>query len=88
MGGSTFPSMRGRELLAHLRRKPLRYRDDPNDKGGGSHRKMVSDRYPELLFAFHDGADIAPGLVRKVLVQDVGLTKEQALAHRRGGLRD
>jgi len=48
---------------------------------------MVSERYPELLFAFHDNADIPPGLVRKILVRDVGLTQEQALTHLRGGLR-
>lgn len=79
--------MRGRELLSHLRRAPLAYRQDPDQQGGGSHRKMVSEYYPELLFAFHDSDDIAPGLVRKILVRDVGLTQEQALRHLRKGLK-
>lgn len=87
MGGSGFPAMRGREFLRHLERKPLGYRPDPGRTTSGSHRTMVSDEFPELLFAFHDDADIPPGLVRKVLTKDVGLSKEQALAHLRGDLK-
>jgi hypothetical protein len=35
--------------------------------------------YPSLTFSWHDRATILPGLVRKTLVQDVGLTEEEAL---------
>jgi hypothetical protein len=31
-----------------------------------------------LTFAFHDGATIPGGLVRKILVRDVGLDEEEA----------
>jgi hypothetical protein len=32
-----------------------------------------------LVFAFHDRETIAPGLVRKILVRDVGLGEREAL---------
>lgn len=35
--------------------------------------------YPSLTFSFHDSATIPPGLVRKILIKDVGLTEEEAL---------
>jgi len=81
-----FPSMRGRELYRHLARKPLSYRQDPDRSREGSHRTLVSDAYPDLHLAFHDGAEVAPGLVRKILVQDVGLSPDEALRHLGGRL--
>lgn len=81
-----FPSMRGRELYRHLARKPLSYRQDPDRSREGSHRTLVSDAYPDLHLAFHDSVEIAPGLVRKILVQDVGLSPDQALKHLGGKL--
>lgn len=74
--GQEFPSLKARKLLAVLRREPLSY---TVTRQRGSHRTMESPRYPRLLFSFHDGADIAPGLVRKILVGDVGLTQDEAL---------
>lgn len=45
----------------------------------GSHKKMASESgYPQLTFAFHGGAEIPPGLVRKILVKDVGLDADAA----------
>lgn len=45
----------------------------------GSHKKMASrDGHPQLTFAFHDGDEVPPGLVRKILVKDVGLAAEAA----------
>jgi hypothetical protein len=35
--------------------------------------------YPPLVFAFHDRATVPPGMVRKVLVRDVGLAADEAL---------
>lgn len=41
---------------------------------------MVSTKgHPDLTFSFHDSATIPPGLVRKILVKDIGLTEEEAL---------
>lgn len=44
----------------------------------GSHRRMESPAYPPLTFAFHDKATIPAGLVRKILVRDVGLAEDEA----------
>lgn len=62
-----------------LKRAPLRYgsvgRGSP-----GSHTRLTSTAgYPDLIFSFHDGQTLSPGLVRKILVKDVGLSEEEAL---------
>lgn len=45
----------------------------------GSHKKLESGAgYPELRLAFHDGDVVPPGLVRKILIKDVGLTPADA----------
>ncbi|WP_139200602.1 type II toxin-antitoxin system HicA family toxin [Curtobacterium sp. MMLR14_010] len=46
----------------------------------GSHRRMKCEGRPPLTFAFHDSASLPPGLVKKVLMQDAGLSEDQALA--------
>jgi predicted RNA binding protein YcfA (HicA-like mRNA interferase family) len=74
---AVFPSMKARQLLAVLTRPPLRYRVV---RQTGSHRRLRSSAgYPPLTFAWHDGATIAPGVVRDVLVEDVGLSVQEAL---------
>jgi predicted RNA binding protein YcfA (HicA-like mRNA interferase family) len=70
-----FPSMKAGDLLRVLCRDPLGY---SVDRQRGSHRRLVSEKYPPLLFSFHDGVTVAPRLVRKILLQDVGLTAEEA----------
>jgi predicted RNA binding protein YcfA (HicA-like mRNA interferase family) len=71
-----FPSLKARKMLAILMREPLCY---AITRQRGSHRKLESrNGYPPLGFSFHDRATIPPGLVRKILVHDVGLTEEQA----------
>lgn len=45
----------------------------------GSHRHMTCNGRLPLTFAFHDGQTIPPGLVKKVLTKDVGLTNEQII---------
>jgi predicted RNA binding protein YcfA (HicA-like mRNA interferase family) len=44
----------------------------------GSHRRLEAPQRPPLTLAFHERATIAPGLVRKILVDDVGLTDAEA----------
>jgi predicted RNA binding protein YcfA (HicA-like mRNA interferase family) len=69
--------MRGRELLRVLNREPLNY-DVIRQRG--SHRKLESaNGYPPLVFSFHDRQEIPPRVVRKILVQDVGLAEHEAL---------
>jgi hypothetical protein len=75
--------MRGRELYRHLARSPLSYVEDPGRSREGSHKTLVSDLYPTLYLAFHDSQEVPPGLVRKILTRDVGLSEEEALRHLR-----
>ena len=70
-----FPAIKARKLLAILTSEPLNYRVV---RQAGSHRTLEAVGRPRLMFAFHDGTTIAPGLVRKILVTDVGLTDEEA----------
>ena len=74
---AVFPSMKARQLLAVLTRPPLLYRVV---RQAGSHRRLRSAAgYPPLTFAWHDGATVPPGVVRKVLVRQVGLSVQEAL---------
>jgi predicted RNA binding protein YcfA (HicA-like mRNA interferase family) len=72
-----FPSLRASRLLALLQREPLAYRVT---RQRGSHRRLVSDRgLPPITFAFHDHVTIPPGVVRNILVEQVGLSESLAL---------
>ncbi len=70
-----FPTMKAKRLLAVLEREPLNYRVS---RQSGSHRRMTAQGRPALTFAFHDKATVPSGLVRKVLVRDVGLAEDEA----------
>jgi predicted RNA binding protein YcfA (HicA-like mRNA interferase family) len=69
------PSMKAKRLLAVLERQPLNYEVV---RRSGSHRRMQSPSHPPLTFAFHDAATIPSGLVRKILIKDVGLDEAEA----------
>lgn len=70
-----FPTLKAKRLLAVLEREPLNYRVS---RQSGSHRRMEAPGRPPLTFAFHDRATVPSGLVRKVLVRDVGLAEDEA----------
>lgn len=70
-----FPSMKAKRLLAVLERRPLAYRVT---RQAGSHRRMEAPGRPSLTFAFHDNATVPAGLVRKILVRDIGLAEDEA----------
>lgn len=70
-----FPSMKAPKLLRLLCRSPLSY---SVTRQRGSHRKLESDNYPPLLYSFHDNQTVTSGLVRKILVRDVGLDEDEA----------
>jgi len=72
-----FPSMKARELRRVLQRPPLSYRTGTSR--GGSHVWLEAQGRPRLRFAFHDGATVPPGLVRDILVRQVGLTEAEAI---------
>ncbi|HEX3239196.1 MAG TPA: type II toxin-antitoxin system HicA family toxin [Solirubrobacterales bacterium] len=71
---SSFPSLNAKKLLAVLERAPLSYRVA---RQSGSHRRMESPHHPPLTFVFHDKATIPAGLVRKILIRDVGLAEDE-----------
>lgn len=73
-----FPSVRWPELERILAREPLAY---ATIRQKGSHRTLESaNGYPRLHLAFHDQAEIPGGLLRKVLMGDIGLSEEEAQA--------
>lgn len=72
---SQFPTIKAKRLLTVLEREPLNYRVS---RQSGSHRRMTAPGRPPLTFAFHDKATVPSGLVRKVLVRDVGLAEDEA----------
>ena len=73
-----FPAMKANDLLALLRRKPLNYVEM---RVRGSHRLLESKSgYPPLIFAWHSTKTIPPGMVRKILIKDVGLSPEEIRA--------
>ncbi|MBJ7480329.1 type II toxin-antitoxin system HicA family toxin [Rhodococcus sp. (in: high G+C Gram-positive bacteria)] len=71
-----FPSYKATKLKSILKKK-LGYRAVPKS-GSGSHTKLRSEGRPDLLWAFHNGVTIPPGLVRNILVVQVGLSIEEA----------
>jgi predicted RNA binding protein YcfA (HicA-like mRNA interferase family) len=71
-----FPALKARRLRAVLERKPLSYRVV---RQSGSHKRMKSRSYPPFTFSVHDGSTVSPVLVRKVLIEDVGLAEAEAM---------
>jgi predicted RNA binding protein YcfA (HicA-like mRNA interferase family) len=45
----------------------------------GSHRRLEAKGRPALTFAFHDSESLSPGVVRDILMKQVGLTFDEAL---------
>lgn len=76
---AVYGSLKARQLRRVLERRPLSYRVD-NDTPG-SHTVLISENgYPRLVWAFHDGQTLSPGLVRNILEKQVGLSEEEATA--------
>lgn len=69
----TFPSMKAAQMLRILERK-LGYVEK---RRRGSHRHLVADGREPILFSYHEGATIPPGVVRKIL-RDAGLTETES----------
>ncbi|HST56802.1 MAG TPA: type II toxin-antitoxin system HicA family toxin [Solirubrobacteraceae bacterium] len=70
-----FPSLKARKLLSILKAAPLNYQVI---RQKGSHRHMEAEGRGRVLFAFHDRETIPGGMVRKILVDQVGLDEEDA----------
>ncbi|WP_433008639.1 type II toxin-antitoxin system HicA family toxin [Kribbella sp. CA-294648] len=71
-----FPSVKADALLAVLLRAPLKYKIV---RQNGSHRVLRSEGRPQILYSYHSGATVPPGVVRKILVDSVGLDEDEAL---------
>ena len=69
--------MKARELRRILERAPLNYQ--VKRSRGGSHTVLTASGRPTLTWSFHDGQTLAPGLVRKILKRDIGLTDEEVI---------
>ena len=78
---AVFPSMKAGKFLAVLARDPLGYEVT---RQSGSHRTLEADGRPKLLFSYHDRADVPPGVIRKYLVKEIGLSEAKALELLRG----
>lgn len=78
---AVFPSMKAGKFLAVLTGEPLGYQVT---RQSGSHRTLEAEGRPKLLWSYHDGAEVPPGVIRKYLVKQVGLSDDDALALLRG----
>ena len=73
---SEWPALRWPQLRRVLTRAPLLYRIV---RQTGSHLKLESaSGYPQLHLAYHDRSEIPGGQVRRILVDGVGLTENEA----------
>lgn len=70
-----FPSLKARKLMSILMAEPLGYRVV---RQNGSHRRIEAPDHQPLIFAFHDRDTIPPGMVRKILMEQVGLDENDA----------
>lgn len=68
-----FPSLKAKEMLSVL--GTLGY---TVTRQKGSHRQMDAEGLPRLTFAFHTADTIPSGMVRKILVDQVGLDADTA----------
>jgi predicted RNA binding protein YcfA (HicA-like mRNA interferase family) len=69
-----FPRVRCRQLIAAL--EQLGY---VLDRQKGSHRHFKAPGKARITISHADGDDMAPGLCRKVLTREAGLTEEEAI---------
>lgn len=44
----------------------------------GSHRRLSAPGRPDITFAFHDGKTVPPRIVGVILVQQIGLPRDEA----------
>ncbi len=78
-----WPSLKAPQLLRVLLREPLGYevkkKQGSRKRSGTSHRKLTSrNGYPDIGFSFHDKKTINGNVVKKILVEDVGLSETEA----------
>ena len=67
---SEFASAKARRVYAALERIGWKLK-----RQTGSHRVLARDGWPNYVFAFHDGEEIGPVMLRKI-AQHTGLTPD------------
>jgi len=72
------------QFLAVLMRAPLSYEIT---RQKGSHRKLEAPGRPALLWSYHDSATVPPGVIRKYLVNEIGMSESDAMALLKGRYR-
>jgi predicted RNA binding protein YcfA (HicA-like mRNA interferase family) len=68
--------MKAGQFLSILERDPLNY---GVTRQKGSHRTLEAEDRPKLLWSYHDGATVPPGVIRKYLMSQIGLSESEAL---------
>lgn len=68
-----------RSLATIIRLSSVRAKNHGHLPPLGSHRRLVAEGRPPLTFAFHDSESLSPGVVRDILVKQVGLSRDEAL---------
>ncbi|WP_420610618.1 type II toxin-antitoxin system HicA family toxin [Candidatus Poriferisodalis sp.] len=69
---SSLPALKAREVLRLL--KKVGYQEA---RRSGSHRKLVAEGRLPIGFAYHDGVDVPPHQLRRMLVDRAGLTNAE-----------
>ena len=67
---SQWPAAKARRVLAALQRIGWRIKRET-----GSHRTLARDGWPDVVFAFHDSAEIGPRMLAR-LAKHTGLRPE------------
>ena len=67
---STWPSAKARRVLAALLSIGWRVK-----RQSGSHRTLSRDGWPDYVFAFHDGDEIGPRMLARI-VKHTGLSSD------------
>lgn len=67
---SQWPSSKARRVLAALLKRGWRVK-----RQTGSHRTLMRDGWPDVVFAFHDGEELGPRMLARI-AKHTGLTPE------------
>jgi predicted RNA binding protein YcfA (HicA-like mRNA interferase family) len=67
---SGFPAAKARRVLAALQRLGWKIK-----RQTGSHKTLEREGWPDVVFAFHDGDEIGPGMLTRI-AKNTGLTPE------------
>ena len=73
---SNFPTMKARDLLHILQRRPL---SCSIMRTRGSHRTLRTSTGRTFRYSHHDAKELSGHQVRGVLMDDLGLTEKEAL---------